>query len=204
MLNLFHMSNVNEGHHYFQLSAALDTNEYEKYLFSYIWDFIDTIIAVLNTVFPFSLSCKLLCVIQNLPKVIKEQFKTAWNLPTNNILSLLYTLYKLYYHIFPGGPEVKKPPAVQATWLGSLGWEDALEKGPATHSSILAWRIPMDRGACRPTDHGVAELDMTERLSPAQSDCPDLFVKPLTSKPRDLEDQRLSHKGGIKLKYLSR
>jgi len=40
---------------------------------------------------------------------------------------------------------VKNPPAVQETWAQSLGWEDPLEEGMATHSSILAWRIPMDR-----------------------------------------------------------
>ena len=37
---------------------------------------------------------------------------------------------------------VKNPPAMQETWVQSLGWEDALEKDMATHSSILAWRIP--------------------------------------------------------------
>ena len=37
---------------------------------------------------------------------------------------------------------VKNPPAVQETWVPSLGQEDPLEEGPATHSSILAWRIP--------------------------------------------------------------
>ena len=37
---------------------------------------------------------------------------------------------------------VKNQPAMQETWVQSLGWEDALEKGKATHSSILAWRIP--------------------------------------------------------------
>jgi len=36
---------------------------------------------------------------------------------------------------------VKNPPAMQETWVRSLGWEDPLEKGTATHSSILAWRI---------------------------------------------------------------
>ena len=36
---------------------------------------------------------------------------------------------------------VKDPPAVSETWVRSLGWEDPLEKGMATHSSILAWRI---------------------------------------------------------------
>ena len=45
---------------------------------------------------------------------------------------------------------VKNLPAMQETSVRSLGWEDPLEKGKATHSSILAW---------------VAELDMTERLS---------------------------------------
>ena len=37
---------------------------------------------------------------------------------------------------------VKNPPAIRETWVQSLGWEDPLEKGAATHSSILAWRIP--------------------------------------------------------------
>ena len=39
------------------------------------------------------------------------------------------------------------PPAMQETWVQALGWEDSLKKGMATHSIILAWRIPMDRGA---------------------------------------------------------
>ena len=52
---------------------------------------------------------------------------------------------------------VKKPPAVQETWVQSLGWEDPLEEGMATHSSILEWRIPMDRGAWQAPVHGVAK-----------------------------------------------
>ena len=56
---------------------------------------------------------------------------------------------------------VKYPPAVQETGVQSLGWEDPLEEGMATRSSILAWRIPMDRGAWQATVHGVAELDTT-------------------------------------------
>ena len=39
---------------------------------------------------------------------------------------------------------VKNPPAMQDTWVRSLGWEDLLEEGMATHSSILAWRIAME------------------------------------------------------------
>ena len=41
----------------------------------------------------------------------------------------------------------KNLPVIQETWVQSLGWEDPLEEDMATHSSILAWRIPMDRGA---------------------------------------------------------
>ena len=40
------------------------------------------------------------------------------------------------------GSAGKNPPAMRETWVLSLGWEDPLEKGKATHSSILAWRIP--------------------------------------------------------------
>ena len=54
------------------------------------------------------------------------------------------------------GQMVKKSPAMQETWAQSPGWEDPLEKDMATHSSILAWRIPMDRGAWRAIVHGVA------------------------------------------------
>ena len=43
---------------------------------------------------------------------------------------------------FPSGSAVKNPPAMQETWIQSLGREDPLEKEMATHSSILAWKIP--------------------------------------------------------------
>ena len=52
---------------------------------------------------------------------------------------------------------VKNLPAMQETWVRSLGWKDPLEEGRATHSSILAWRIPMDRGAWWTTVHGVTK-----------------------------------------------
>ena len=42
-------------------------------------------------------------------------------------------------------------------WVRSLGWEDPLEQEMTTHSSILAWKNPMDRGAWRATVHGVAK-----------------------------------------------
>ena len=52
---------------------------------------------------------------------------------------------------------VKRLSTVWETWVQSLGQEDPLEEGMATHSSILAWRFPMDRGAQRATVHGVAK-----------------------------------------------
>ena len=46
---------------------------------------------------------------------------------------------------------------MRETWVRSLGWEDLLKEGMATHSSILAWIIPMDRGAWQATVYGVAK-----------------------------------------------
>ena len=55
---------------------------------------------------------------------------------------------------------------MQENWVRSVGWEDLLEEGMETHSSILAWRISTDRGAS--IVHGVQESDMTEQLRTAQ------------------------------------
>ena len=52
---------------------------------------------------------------------------------------------------------VKNPPAMWETWVRSLDWEDLLEESLTTYSSIVAWRIPMDRGAWQATVHGVAK-----------------------------------------------
>ena len=51
----------------------------------------------------------------------------------------------------------KNPPGMWETWVWSLGWEDLLEEGIASHSSILVCRIPMDRGAWWVTVHGVVK-----------------------------------------------
>ena len=53
---------------------------------------------------------------------------------------------------------VKNLPAMWETWVRSLGWDDALEEGMATHSSILAWRIPMDREVWQATIHRVQRV----------------------------------------------
>ena len=55
---------------------------------------------------------------------------------------------------------VKNLPMIQETQVGSLGWEDPLEKGMAMHSSILAWRIPWTEDSW-----GCKELDTTEQLT---------------------------------------
>ena len=53
---------------------------------------------------------------------------------------------------------VKNRPANLETLVPSLGWEDPLEKGMATHSSILAWKIPGTEGAWQVTVHGVTRV----------------------------------------------
>ena len=66
---------------------------------------------------------------------------------------------------------VKNLPAVQETWVRSLGWEDPLEKGTAPHSSILSWRVPW----------GCKESDTTERLSLSLT-----LLRPYSGSARDL------------------
>ena len=58
---------------------------------------------------------------------------------------------------------VKNLLAICESWVPPLGWEDPLEKGMATHFSILAWRIPMDREAWWATVQGLAKNQTTEQ-----------------------------------------
>ena len=61
---------------------------------------------------------------------------------------------------------VKNLAALQEIWVRSLGGEDPLQEGLATHSSVLAWRIPLDRGAWRAAVHGGHKVsDRTEQLN---------------------------------------
>ena len=69
---------------------------------------------------------------QRIKKGIVYFFLTVWG---------LMVLFPFYW-IPCVAQLVKNPPAVEETWVRSLGWEDPLEKGKATQSSILAWRIP--------------------------------------------------------------
>ena len=74
-----------------------------------------------------------------------------------HILCKLYLNKSIFIEASLVAQLVKNPPAMRETWVPSLVWEDPLEEGMATHSSILAWRIPMDRGAWHATVHGLAK-----------------------------------------------
>ena len=66
---------------------------------------------------------------------------TRWTF-VGKVLSLLFNMLSRFVKIFPVAQMVKNLPAMQETWVQSLGQEDTLERGTAIHFSILAWRIP--------------------------------------------------------------
>ena len=68
-------------------------------------------------------------------------------------------------HVSPVAQTVKNPPAMQETWVPSLGWEDPLEKGRSNPLQYSGLEISMDRGPWQATVHGVAKTRVrTERL----------------------------------------
>ena len=67
-----------------------------------------------------------------------------------------------HYLGFPCGSAVKSPSAMQEMWVPSLGQEDALEKEIATHSSILAWKIPRTEEPGVYSPWGRKELDFSD------------------------------------------
>ena len=90
-------------------------------------------------------------------------------------LNFRLNVYIIYKHThakgFPSGSEVKNPLAVkemQEMLIWSLGWEDHLEEGMATHFSILAWEIPWTEETGRLSSKGNTELDTTEQLNITQ------------------------------------
>ena len=94
-------------------------------------------------------------------------FLSSWLSSPLPVVNLTWVfLRNSYYHcpsLYLDGASlvaqlVKNLPAMRGTWVQSLGWEDPLEKGKATHSSTLAWRIPW-------TPWGPKESDTTEQLS---------------------------------------
>ena len=78
---------------------------------------------------------------------------------------------------------VKNLPAVRETWVQSLGWEDPLQKGMATHSSILAWTIPWTEEPGRLQSMGLQESDTTETLTLQQIRRRGFVVQEVDSEP---------------------
>ena len=88
----------------------------------------------------------------------------AWQATVHGIARVGHNL-ALSFFSFSGGSIVKNLPAVQKTWVRSLGQEDPLEKGMAAHSSILAWIMPWTEEPSGPhSPWGCEELDATELL----------------------------------------
>ena len=80
-------------------------------------------------------------------------------------ISIVYKLphfFNFYWSIALGGSDGKNMPALWETWTQSLGQGDPLEKGRATHSRILAWRIHGQRSLVGYSPWGCKELDATE------------------------------------------
>ena len=85
-------------------------------------------------------------------------FLVVWTDPESVIQSEVSQKEKNKYLIASLGAQmVKNLSSMLEPWVRSLGWEDSLEEGMASHSSIPAWRIPMDRGAWWATVHGVTK-----------------------------------------------
>ena len=83
------------------------------------------------------------------------------------VLRVLILSLRLIGEIVPGGSDGKIPSAVQETWVWSLSWEDSLEEGTVTHSSILAWESAWAEEPGRLHSVGCKESDVTEWLSRA-------------------------------------
>ena len=87
---------------------------------------------------------------------------------------------------------VKNSPAMRETWVWSLGWEDPLEEGMTSRSSILAWSIPMDRGAWRATVHGVAK-SWTRLSDWTEQNCDNISMYVFTESHSVMSDSLRSH-----------
>ena len=74
-----------------------------------------------------------------------------------NLINFFFPLSMFIIVGFPGGSGVKNLPAMPEIWVRSLGGKDSLEEGMASHSSILAWRNPMDRGTWWAVVHRVTK-----------------------------------------------
>ena len=90
----------------------------------------------------------------SLNPISRKQSEITW-MPVELVFCIIHNSFSIFLKVVD--QSVKNLPAMQETWVPSLGWEDPLKEGMASHSSILAWRIPMDKGAWWATVHGVAK-----------------------------------------------
>ena len=98
------------------------------------------------------------------PENHEKQRKTNSLIPQTSVLASKIKLTS-YMRAFLVVQMVKNLPAMQETWVWSLGWEDPLEKGMTTHSNILAWRIPWTEKPGGLQSMGGKELGTTEWLT---------------------------------------
>ena len=104
----------------------------------------------------------------------------SWYYQQADTFKIFFLIYVWLHWAFLVAQTVKNPPATQETWVRALGWEDPLEEGMETHSSILAWRIPMDRGAWWSTVHRVPSIGhdrVTKHTSTAHGHTGSLLVQ---------------------------
>ena len=98
---------------------------------------------------------------------MRHLVKRSYSIPLSTCANLSLTIRVIQTPVlaFLVAQIVKHLPAMWETQVQSLGWEDPLEEGRATHSSILAWRIPRTRSLAGYSSQGHKESDMTERLT---------------------------------------
>ena len=107
--------------------------------------------------------------------IVAHQAPCLWDSPGNIYFRLSINTVELLSLM---AQAVINPPAMWETWVWSLGWEAPLEEGMATHSTILSWRIPVDRGAWQAIVHVVAKSQQlsaqhsTSIVYICQSQCP--------------------------------
>ena len=94
-------------------------------------------------------------IVTHYKNMIREQVRT-------DIQSLLYLKFRYFSEASLVTPMVKNPPGTQETQVQSLGWEEPLENGMATHSSILAWGSNGHKNLVGYTSWSCKELDMTK------------------------------------------
>ena len=104
-----------------------------------------------------------LCSWDKIANELTNYLKTLINKPKKSILKCIVFIEQRVSRV---AQMVKNPPAIWEIWIWSLGWEDFLEEGMTTHSTIPAWRIPMDkRSLAGYSQWGCKELDRTEQLT---------------------------------------